>query len=449
MTWNTNQEVKPLADISLIHIATLSWIMQNSVKNGRFKRLLETVFGMVSALRVSIDAARRLQLEKQGIGAPLRRVTKERVCETIERLGCLQIDTINIVERAHYFTLWTRLGQYRKEDLYKLAYENRRLFEGWGHAMCYMPMRDWRYMIAANKQRAKDAVIHKGWFSRVEPDIVDAVRKRIKTEGPLSSVNFEGNKPSSGWWGWKPAKRGLEALFSAGELMVVRRDGFQRVYDLTERVLPSWVEISEPSEEERVKFFATRTLGCLGATKPADIRSYYYNWCIKLDRTVKQLQVLLDGMVEEGVVTKLSVDGLRSPHYCLAEDAPRLEKFEDDWGCGNVRFVNYFDSLLWHKDRVESLFGFERALEVYLKPKDRRFGYFTVPILYGDKLVGRFYPKLERKEKKFIIRGLWFEEGFKPDEQFEDEFKKALYDFALFNRAENVEWRLEKAPISG
>jgi uncharacterized protein YcaQ len=403
---------------------------------------------MVSALRVSLDAGRRLQLEKQGIGALPRRVTKKRVCETVERLGCLQIDTINVVERAHYFTLWTRLGQYEKEDLYILAYKDRRLFEGWGHAMCYMPMSDWRYMIAANMQRAKDSVIHNGWFSRIEPDIIDTVRKRIKTEGPLSSVNFDGKKPSSGWWGWKPAKRGLEALFSAGELMVIRRDGFQRVYDLAERVLPSWVETSVPSEEERVNFFVTRTLGCLGVTKPADIRSYYYNWCIKLNRTVKQIQDHLDGMVEEGLVTKINVDGLRSPHYCLAEDALRLEGFEEDWQYENVRFINYFDSLLWQTDRVKSLFRFERVLEVYLKPKDRKFGYFTVPILYGDKLVARFAPKLERKEKKLIIRGLWYEEGFKPDEQFEDEFEKTLDGFAKFNRAEKVDWQLEKTPIS-
>lgn len=403
---------------------------------------------MVSALKISKDAARRLQLEKQGIGDPPRKVTKKQVYDTVEGLGCLQIDTINVVERAHYFTLWTRLSQYEKEDLHTLAYKDWCLFEGWGHAMCYMPMNDWRYLIAANKQRAKDAVIHKGWFSRVEPDIIDAVRRRIKTEGPLSSASFEGKKPSSGWWGWKPAKRGLEALFSAGELMVVRRDGFQRVYDLTERVLPSWVEISEPSEEERVKFFVTSTLGCLGAIKPADIKSYYYNWCIKLERTVKQLQALLDEMVEERVVTKISVDGLRSPHYCLTEDVPRFEKLADDWKYENVHFVNYFDSLLWHADRVKSLFGFERALEIYLKPKDRRFGYFSIPILYGDKLVGRFDPKLERKEKKLIIRGLWFEEGFKPDEQFENEFLKTLDDFASFNKAEKVEWRLEKSPIS-
>ena len=403
---------------------------------------------MVSPLSVSLDAVRRLQLEKQGIGDRPRRVTKKRVEETIGRLGCLQIDTINVVERAHYFTLWTRLGRYRKADLHALAYEDRRVFEGWGHAMCYMPTADWRYLIAANRERANNKVIHTGWFSRVDPAVVDSTLERIRREGPLGSGDFEGKKPSGGWWGWKPAKRALEALFSSGDLMVTRRDGFQRIYDLAERVLPPWVDASEPTEEERRCFFATRTLDCLGATKPADVKTYYHTWCVKLGLSTKEIQTLLDGLVEEGEAARLGVEGHRNPYYCLAGDTPRLGELERDWGYGGVRFANYFDSLLWHADRLDALFGFERALEVYLKPEQRRFGYFTVPILYGDRLVGRFDPKLDRKEKTLIIRGLWYEEGFKPDEEYQNEFEKTLGDFALFNGAEKIEWRLEKAPTS-
>jgi len=309
-------------------------------------------------------------------------------------------------------------------------------------------MDHWRYLIAANKERAKSKVIHTGWFSRVDPEIVDLVLDRVRREGPLGSGDFEGNKPSGGWWGWKPAKRALEALFSAGDLMVTRRDGFQRIYDLTERVLPSWVDTSEPNEEERNRFFATRTLGSLGATKPADIKSYYHTWCVKLGLNTKQILVLLDELVEDGVVARLSVEGLRTPYYCLSEDVPRLGELERDWGYGGVRFANYFDSLLWHADRLEALFGFERALEVYLKPEQRKYGYFTTPILYGDRLVGRLNPKLERKERKLIIRGLWFEDGFKPDEVYQNEFEKTLGDFARFNGAEKIEWCLSGPPTS-
>jgi uncharacterized protein len=403
---------------------------------------------MASTLEVSVDAVRRLQLEKQGIGELPKRATKKSVEQTIERLNCVQIDTINVVERAHYFTLWTRLGQYRKEDLYSLAYEDRRIFEGWGHAMCYMPMDHYRYLITANKERAKSKVIHTGWFSRVDSDTVNVTLERVKNEGPLGSGDFEGKKPSSGWWGWKPSKRALEALFSAGDLMVTRRDGFQRIYDLTERVLPSWVDASEPEEEERNRFFVTRTLGSLGATKPTDVKSYYHTWCVKLGLATKEIQALLDGLVDEGAAARLSVKGLKTPYYCLAEDAPRLGELEKVWGYGGVRFANYFDSLLWHADRLEALFGFERALEVYLKPEQRKYGYFTTPILYGDRLVGRLDPKIDRKEKKLIVRGLWYEDGFKPDEEYQNEFEKTLEEFARFNGVEKIEWHLEKAPTS-
>jgi hypothetical protein len=160
------------------------------------------------------------------------------------------------------------------------------------------------------------------------------------------------------------------------------------------------------------------------------------------------VQSLLDSLAEEGVAEKLSIDGLKTPYYCLAEDATRLEGLEKEWRYDGVRLINYFDSMLWHADRLNSFFGFERALEVYLKPEQRKYGYYSVPILYRDRLVGRLDPKADRKEKKLIIRGLWYEEGFKPDEEYEDAFTKTLDDFAKFNGVDEIDWRLEKTPTS-
>ncbi len=403
---------------------------------------------MTPPLNVSIKSVKRLQLERQGINNFPRRVTKKSIYDVVDRLGCIQIDTINVVERAHYLTIWTRLRSYDRKHLYDIAYKDRRIFEGWGHAMCYMPLKDYRYLINANNERSQDSVIHKGWFSRVDSETIEIVRQRIKTEGPLSSADFEGKKSSSGWWGWKPAKRALEALFSAGELMITRRDGFKRVYDLTERVLPSWVDVSEPTEEERIRFFALRTMGCLGVIKPQDIRFYYHNWCVKLGKTSKELQIVLDELVKEKVAVNLKVEGLRQPYYCLTEDIGQLENLEEDWDFDGVKFVNYFDSLLWQADRLKEFFVFERVLEVYLKPQQRRFGYFTIPILYRDGFIGRLDPKLERKEKKLIIRGLWYENGFKLTEEYEDEFQRTLESFTKFIGAEKVVWHLEKMPTS-
>jgi uncharacterized protein YcaQ len=403
---------------------------------------------MVSPLRVSVDAARRLQIEKQGVGAPPKRATKKSIEGVVNRIGCLQIDTINVYERAHYFTLWTRLGSYKKEDLYKLAYEDRRIFEGWGHAMCYMPWDHYRHLNAPRRWRKERRANGEGWYSRVDTEVVDAVLERVKKEGPLGSADFDEKKPSGGWWSWKPTKLALEALFGSGDLMVTRREGFQRIYDLTENVLPGWVDTAEPTEAERRRFFYLRTLRCLGATKPNDINWYYPKQWIRYDVNNKQIQAELDALVEEGEAARLSLEGHKAPYYCLADDVPRLGELERDWGYDGVRIVNYFDSLLWMADRLEDLFGFHRALEVYLKPEQRKYCYYTTPILYGDRLVGRLGPKLERKEHKLIIRGLWYEDGFKPDEEYEDEFAKTLEDFAKFGGADKIEWRCERAPTS-
>jgi uncharacterized protein YcaQ len=396
------------------------------------------------SLDVSREAVRRLQLEKQGIGTLPRSVDKERVFTVIDRLGCLQIDTISVVERAHNVTLWSRLGCYDKMLLHDLAYKDRRVFEGLGHAASYLPLKDWRYFLHANKIRGEEYIARKGWFGDTDPGILDTVLGRIRNEGPLSSKDFDESKPGGSWWSWKPSKVALEALFRAGVLMVSHRENFQRYYDLTERVLPSWVDVSEPSEEERLKFFATRTLNCLGAIRPRDIRGYYYDWCVKTKRSRKELGVLLDRLVSEGDAVKLMVEGSSQPHYCLRTDASRLEELSHGWSYEDVRFHTYFDSLLWQRDRVDHLFGFEPVLEIYLRPEQRRFGYFNIPILYGDRFVGRFDPKLNREDRSIIVNGLWFETGFKPDEEFEARFGEALESFASFNGAEKVEWKTEK-----
>ncbi|MCJ7609386.1 winged helix DNA-binding domain-containing protein, partial [Candidatus Bathyarchaeota archaeon] len=256
-------------------------------------------------MKVSRNAVRRLQLERQGIGVFPRSVDKKDVFEAVDRLGCIQIDTISVVERAHHFTLWSRLGCYDKRLLYDLAYEDRRVYEGLGHAASYLPLKDWRYFIHANRVRAEDYATHRGWFADTDPGMLELVLKRIRKEGPLASRDFEENKPQGGWWSWKPSKTALEALFSTGTLMVSYRENFQRFYDLTERVLPSWVDTSEPTKEERLRFFVTRTMGCLGAIRPSDIRGYYYDRCVKLERSVRELSAFLDGLVTEDEAVKL------------------------------------------------------------------------------------------------------------------------------------------------
>ena len=390
---------------------------------------------------VTRDTVRRLMLEKQGVGRFPDRVDKNDIYDTIDSLGCLQIDTINVVERSHYLTLWTRLGQYEKEDLHELAYRDRLLFEYWAHSACYVPFKDYRYYIKSMNVRREEMRARFSKRSKADPELLDRVLNRIRDEGPLSSKDFEGPKRKGGWWNWKPAKLALELLFGAGILLIDRRENFQRYYDLAENVLPANVDTAEPDEEERTRFFALKTMSCLGLVKPQEVRKYYHHWSIKLNRTSKQLQELLDRLVSEEEAVKHSVDGDKNPYYCLPGDLDRLEELGSGFGFDEVRLFVYFDNMMWNRERIMELFGFERRLETYVPRDQRVYGYYHLPVLYGDRLVARVEPKMDRENNVMIIRGYWVEDGFEPTEDYEDKLSRNIEEFARFHGAEDVEWR--------
>ncbi len=388
------------------------------------------------------ETVRRLMLEKQGVGGYPGHVEKTDVYDTVNRLGCLQIDTINVVERAHYLTLWTRLGQYEKEHLDALAYRDRLLFEHWAHSACYIPFKDYRYYIKSMKVRREEMRARFAKRSKADPELLDRVLERVRDEGPLSSKDFEGPKRKGGWWNWKPAKLALELLFGAGILLIDRRENFQRYYDLAENVLPAGVDTSEPGEDERVRFFALKTMSCLGLVKPQEVRKYYHPWSVKLGRTSRQLQKLLDRLVSEGEAVKHSVEGEKTPYYCLSQDEDRLEEMDSDFGFDETRLFVYFDNMMWNRERIMELFGFECRLETYV-PKDQRvYGYYHLPVLYGDRFVARVEPKMDRENNVMNIRGYWVEEGFEPTEHYEDELSREIEMFAQFHGAEDVEWNV-------
>lgn len=381
-------------------------------------------------------------MEKQGVGPYPASVEKKDVYDAVDRLGCVQIDTINVVERSHYLTLWSRLGVYDKEHLHRLAYEDRLLFEHWAHAASYIPFKDYRYYLQSMKIRGEGMRARLQRRTKADPSLLDAVLKRVKEEGPLSSKDFEGPKQKGGWWNWKPAKRALELLLGAGILLVSRRDNFQRYYDLAENVLPPSVETSPPGDDERVRFFTLKTLACLGLVKPQEIRKYYHHFSVYLGRTSKQLQDVLDGLVHEGRAVRQSVEGEKTPYYCLPEDSERLDEHESGSYFGDVRLFVYFDNMMWNRERVQELFGFVPRLEVYVPREQRVYGYYHLPVLYGDRLVARVDPKMDRENNVMIIRGYWLEEGFKPTEDYEEKLARNIEEFARFHGTDEVEWRV-------
>lgn len=359
---------------------------------------------------------------------------KEGIAKTIEQLGYVQIDTIAVVERAHHHTLWTRRLDYNAEMLHELQSSDRRIFEYWGHAASYLPMSDYRFYIPfMHSQRNPSSK----WIKmRLEKHghLMQPVLERIKKDGPLSSKDFEPppGKKKTGWWDWKPAKVALELLFWRGEVMVSERNNFQKKYDLPERVLPDDVNMKIPDQNELGEFFIKRALTAYGIARNKDINEHIN----AVDKSV--INKALKNMIENGAIERITIeDNKRFEYYVLTSMTDQLQNLKSI--AEQVFILSPFDNFIILRDRIESLFDFQYSLECYLPPQKRNYGYFTLPILWGDELVGRFDPKADRKKKLFTVRNLVFEPNVKLDDKFLAAFSNKLRDFADFNQCDEIE----------
>jgi len=379
--------------------------------------------------------ARRLAVRSQlldGEGAELPR-GRDGVAAVVEQLGYVQIDTISVVERAHHHVLWARCPDYRPEMLDGLQAIERRVFEYWAHAMAYLPMADYRYYVPQmNRIRAGGTTWMGEWRAK-HGDVIDAVLARIRAEGALTSEDFEappGAKRGT-WWDWKPAKRALELLLWQGDLMVTARRRFQKVYDLTERVLPAGVDASPASDAACGRFQVRRALAALGVALEGEIAAFAK---VAERSTVKRS---LEELTEAGEVATIDVEGGgRTAHYALAA---RLDAVPRGASEARVVLLSPFDGLIIQRARAAWLFGFDYALECYRPEAKRMYGYFVLPILFGERLVGRLDPKADREAGRLVIKTLWLEPGFDAGDAFLRELAAALARFAAFNGCASVD----------
>jgi uncharacterized protein YcaQ len=381
--------------------------------------------------RISARLAKRTALNAQLLdGKTAFPGGKEGVAQVIESLGYVQIDTIAVVKRAHHHTLWTRLPDYDPKMLHELQAQDRRIFEYWGHAASYLPISDYRYYL----RRMHEFDDPKGKWQRERfkkyGDIMEPILERIRKEGPLSSKDFA---PSPGtkrgtWWDWKPAKTGLEMLFWKGDLMITERRNFQKVYDLTERVLPEGTDTSVPDNDELGRFLVRRALSAYGVAQEREIRQHIQ--AASKEVITKSLSDLVDAGEVIPVTIKEYPD---ARYYSLPEKIGRLKQTPS-----RVSFLSPFDNLIIQRERTRHLFGFDYTLECYVPAPKRKHGYFVLPILWGEDLVGRTDCKADRKSKSLIVRNLLFEPGFAAFDEFLPTFTDKLRDFSRFNQCTNV-----------
>ncbi len=367
---------------------------------------------------------RRIALGQQGL---LKQAAfgrgKGAVARAIEQLGYVQIDTISVVERAHHHVLRSRVPNYRPGFLDQLQREGK-VFEHWYHAAAYLPMRDYRFarrrMLAFRNREI-------GWERSDDRPLMARILERVRTEGPLKSRDFEDSRPSrAGWWDWKPAKRALEQLFVEGELMIIGRDGFQKTYDLPERALPADVATELPDLREYAAHLVRNTLRSHGF---ATQKSFTH---LQPGAPLRQAvaQTLADE-VDQGRVKRLRT---RDGSLWWA-DAELLERRAPP-APAVVRILSPFDNAVILRHRVNALFDFDYQMECYVKAEKRRFGYFCLPLLHRDRIVGRMDCKAHRASGELNIKQLHVERTV--DEGFLAAFASAAADFAAFNGCPEV-----------
>ncbi len=398
---------------------------------------------MIETNTYPLKAVRAMALHTQGLDRPTMddpASSIDSIYATVKCLGCVQIDTIQKVQRSQYLVLWSRLGSYRPTDLDRLLFDpkERRLFEGWQHAASIIPLEEYRFQMPHQRlMREKPNEWFQDWIKQPgHAELMPTVLERIHREGAVKISDFEYHGPKrSGWWDWKPVKTALEFLYAFGDLMIADRQNFQRVYDLTERVLPSWVDQSEPSVDERNRFWIERASIALGTCTPAQIAEYAY-----MKREVARPYV--EELVRDGALISVKAELSDGAAYDLLVHRSRLSALEQaaDGALPALRttFLSPFDSLFWAKNRDLQFWGFRNVLEAYKPAPKRIWGYYCLPILHQDRLVGRFDPKLERKEGRLRLKSIYLEPDVIPDESLTSGIAASMQSFLSFHEANEL-----------
>ena len=369
-------------------------------------------------LQLSIQQARNLHLEAQGL---LRKTqVKSRrgdLIAAIERMQLLQIDTIHVVARSPYLVLFSRLGNYPADWLGE-ALERGEIFECWSHEACFVPTKAFDLHRAHKECGGRD----NHWASKNAARIhgaqrkgMDGVLERIREHGPAKASDFEPTqRVKSGWWGWKDEKRWLEALFERGELMITRRDRFQRVYDLSARVMAQMgvAPVAKKLDEAEVsRTLLLNAVKALGITQARWIADYY--------RTKPRYKDAdLEDLVDSGELIRIEVRGWENPAYVHQAHAASLQRaMSGKLRATHTTLLSPFDPVVWDRERASCMFGFDYTIECYVPEPKRRFGYFVLPILDRGAIIGRLDAKAHRAEGQLEVKSIYLEPGVEVDQK--------------------------------
>ncbi|GJM08426.1 MAG: hypothetical protein DHS20C11_07020 [Lysobacteraceae bacterium] len=369
---------------------------------------------------------RRLALSAQGLvqarpfGRGLAGAKK-----AIGHIGYVQIDTISVVERAHNHVLYSRVPGFKPEMINRLLLSGD-IFEYWSHAEAFLPIEDFRYSLPY-KAAIKNGQVH--WYRTRDRKLMAELLARIREDGPLRSRDVEsGSKNRAGWWDWKPAKKALEQLYMQGDLMVCSREGFQKTYDLTERVLPDQVDTSMPNTDELAAHLLDQQLRCHGF---ASQKGLTY---LRRDKALREaMKALVSDGLAQHQLQQFRIKGgetFIARAGTLEQPLSRMRK--------RVSILSPFDNCVIQRDRLKRVFDFNYQIECYVPAAKRQYGYFCLPLLYGDKFVGRMDCKAHRKDGVLEIKSLHLEEEQLDQDRFVTALAEAIVGFCKFQGCDSV-----------
>ncbi len=387
---------------------------------------------------ISNEDARRFFLHLQGLSqTPGRRIDTDGVFQLIEQIGFVQIDSINTVERAHHQILFSRNQTYHHDHLRHLHENTGAVFENWTHDASIIPSRYypfWRHRFERSREHLRQR--WRKWRRDGFEELFDEVRGHIERHGPTLSrdLTVGDRKKSSGdgWWDWHPAKTALEYLWRTGEIAVVRRQGFQKVYDLSARVIPECHFCEEISVEGFIHWSCANALDRLGFASARDIANFWDG--VSLAEVKNWIIAQGDALVEVEVAT---ANG-QAPRTCFAwhDYKTRMDHARD--APRRLRVLSPFDPLLRDRVRTERLFGFRYRIEVFVPAAKRQYGYYVFPLLEGSRLVGRIDMKADRKSSTLNVLAVWLEHGFRPGAGRISKLEAEIERIRKFTGLENV-----------
>ena len=343
----------------------------------------------------------------------------------ILHLGYVQLDTLSVVARAHHHIIHTRTRSHEENFLNDLMRE-KRIFEYWSHAAAYLPMEDFRFSLI----RKNDFIKGKAhWFEK-DKKMHKYVLDKIKAEGALQAKDFETDKTRGSWFDWKPAKIALEQLFQNGKLMVVERKGFQKVYDLSERILPAGINTTLHTQDEFAGYLIRSTLRAHGIASHKDMTHLRTGMKVPVEKMLKKF-------LNEGEISEARIDSVNEIYYRFADNELSFSSRQSAIHKSTI-ILSPFDNAIIRRERLLKLFDYDYQLECYLPESKRKFGYFCLPILYGNEFIGKFDPKADRATGIFHVKRLYLENPPKDMDEFLHSFAITLKAFAKFNGCEKI-----------